>query len=204
MNEKKVACLLLVFIIAGVVYGTQVMQKSTAAIMAEKESAHEEFMTAETDCFKQEAGLKRRTEETRDLQQFLKAWTPVISRFQSGQETEQEILKTIKNSNLLTLSQKFEIRENRGSTTSTTNTTSNTLVPKAFLASLTVQDDFAKTLNWLGELERKIPVARITGCNLKKGDTGSRVTMDIQLEVPLINLQSADAKKKSATPAPKS
>ena len=47
---------------------------------------------------------------------------------------------------------------------------------RTLLASLTVQDDFAKTLNWLGELERKLPVARVTSCRIKKGDAGNRVT----------------------------
>jgi len=137
MNGKKIACLILIMIIASVVYGTQTMQHASAAMQTEKDTANEEFVTSDTECFKAEAALARRTEETRELRQFLTTWTPVINRFQSSQDAEQELMKSIRNSSLLTLSQKFEVRESR----------TNLLVPKSLLASLTVQDDFSKTMN---------------------------------------------------------
>ena len=89
MNGKKVACLILIMIIAAVVYGTQMMQQAAAAMATEKNTANDEFTSADTECFKQEAGLARRTEETRELRQFLSTWTPVIGRFQSSQDAEQ-------------------------------------------------------------------------------------------------------------------
>jgi hypothetical protein len=190
MNGKKIACLLLIMIIASVVYGTQTMQHAATDMQKEKETANDEFVVADTECFKQEAALARHTEETRELRQFLSTWTPIINRFQSSQDAEQELMRTIRNSSLLTLSQKFEVRTN----------TTNPLVPKSLLASLTVQDDFSKTMNWLGEIERKLPVARITSCRLKKGDAGGRVNLEVHFEVPLISLQAAfeEAKKKTA------
>ncbi len=196
MNGKKIACLLLIMIIASVAYGTQMMQHAAADMQKEKETANDEFVVADTECFKQEAALARRTEETRELRQFLSTWTPVINRFQSSQDAEQELMKTIRNSSLLTLSQKFEVRSN----------TTNLLVPKSLLASLTVQDDFAKTMNWLGEIERKLPVARVTSCRLKKGDAGGRVNLEVRFEIPLINLQAVfeAAKKKPSDATSKS
>ena len=196
MNGKKIACLLLMMIIASVVYGTQLMQHAAADMLKEKDTANEDFINADTECFKQEAALARRTDETRELRQFLTTWTPVINRFQSSQDAEQEIMKTIRNTSLLTLSQKFEIRQNP----------TNPLVPKSLLASLTVQDDFSKAMNWLGEIERKLPVARVTSCRLKNGDAGVRVNLEVHFEVPLINLQAVFEAVKKATPgtAPKS
>lgn len=192
MNGKKIACLVLIMIIASVIYGTQMMQNATAAMLTEKNLANEEYVTADTECFKQEAGLIRQTDETRELRQFLATWTPIINRYQSGQEAEQELMKTIRNNSLLTLSQKFEVRDNK----------SNPLVPKSFLATLTVQDEFAKTMNWLGEIERNIPVARVTGLGLKRGDAGRRVNLEVHFEIPLINLQAVfeDSKKKATAP----
>jgi hypothetical protein len=129
------------------------------------------------------------------LRQFLETWTPVINRFQSGQDGELELMKTIRNNSLLTLAQKLEVRENR----------TNPLVPKSLLASFTIQDDYAKTMNWLGEIERNVPVARVTSCRLKKGDGGGRVNLDVHFEIPLINLQAIfDEAKKKTPEAPKS
>jgi hypothetical protein len=58
-----------------------------------------------------------------------------------------------------------------------------------------VQDDFAKTLNWLGELECKIPLIRITTCRIKQGETGRQVNLEIHFEVPLVDLNAALDKK---------
>ncbi len=193
MNGKKVACLVLIMIIATFVYGAQTMQNAAAAMLKEKDIANEEYIDAETECFKEEAGLVRHTDETRELRQFLTTWTPVINKFQSGQDAEQELMKTIRNNSLLTLTQKFEVRENH----------TNPLVPRSFLASLTVQDEFSKTMNWLGEIERKIPVARVTSCRVKQGDAGRRVNMEIHFEIPLINLQAVFEEVKKKTPEPK-
>src|SRR6187401_303862 len=135
MNGKKIACLILVMIIAAVVYGTQMMQHAASAMQTEKDTANDEFLDAESQCFKQETKLAKRTEETRELRQFLETWTPIINRYQSSQDGELELMKTIRNNSLLTLAQKLEVRENK----------TNTLVPKSLLALFTVQDDFAKT-----------------------------------------------------------
>ena len=150
------------------------MQHAAADMQTEKNTANEEFVAPTPSASNRRPALARRTEETRELRQFLSTWTPVIGRFQSSQDAEQELMKTIRNSSLLTLSQKFEVRTN----------TTNLLVPKSLLASLTVQDDFPKTMNWLGEIERKLPVARVTSCRLKKGDAGGRVNLEVHLRNP--------------------
>ena len=179
---------MLIMIIAAVVYGTQMMQNASAEILTAKNAANDEFIEANESCVKKEKDLKKRTEETSDLRQFLATWIPVINKFQSGQDAEQELMKTIRNNSLLTLSQKFEVRENRATP----------LVPKSLLASLTVQDDYSKTMNWLGEIERTLPIARVTSCRLKKGDAGTRVNLEVHFEIPLINLQAVfEGAKKS-------
>jgi hypothetical protein len=187
---------MLVMIIAAVIYGTQTMQHAASAMQTEKDTANDEFLEAQNQCYKQEKKLAQRTEETRELRQFLETWTPIINRYQSSQDGELELMKTIRNNSLLTLAQKLEVRENK----------TNTLVPKSLLASFTVQDDYAKTMNWLGEIERKIPIARVTNCRLKKGDAGGRVNLEVHFEIPFINLQASfvEAKKSPTEPAPKS
>lgn len=97
-------------------------------------------------------------------------------------------MKSIRNNSLLTLSQKFEVRDNR----------TTPITPKSLLAFITVQDDYSKTMNWLGEIERTLPIARVTGCRFKKGDAGTRVNLEVHFEIPLINLQAAiEGAKKS-------
>jgi hypothetical protein len=66
----------------------------------------------------------------------------------------------------------------------------NKIVPRALLGTLIVQDDYAKTMNWLGEVERKLPLIRITSCRLKQGETGRQVSLEIHFEIPIVNLQA--------------
>jgi len=87
------------------------------------------------------------------------------------------------------VNQKFEDKANLG----------ERMRPRSILASLVVEDEYSKVLNWLGSLEKKIPLVRITSCRISAANTGRQVHMEVALEVPLIdlsvNLLGVDAKK---------
>lgn len=187
MNGKKIACLLLLLIVAGVAYGTQIMQRRCQAMLDEAEAAGIDARTAEGQRNVAETELKRLEFDTQDLRQFLADWGPAIKRIQTAQEADQAISSILRNSGILTISQKFEIRENRD----------QKVVPKILQGTLIVQDEYSKTLNWLGELERRLPLARVTSCRLKQGETGRQVSLEIHFEIPMINLdaQPEEAKK---------
>jgi hypothetical protein len=180
MNKNKVACLLLIMLLAGIAYGTQIMQKKTAFVRGEAEIANTEYEDARTKCEMAEISLGTYTASTAELLAFLKNWEPVIDRTGSGQEAEAALLNIVRSTGVLTISQKFEVKENRG----------GGIIPKTFLGTLIVQDDFPKTLNFLGEIERRLPLARITSCHIKQGDTGQRINLEIRIEIPLVNLQA--------------
>jgi hypothetical protein len=99
---------------------------------------------------------------------------------QTQSEVEESVLASLRNANLLILSQKFEVRENR----------TTPVIPKVVRASLVLEDDYAKTLNWVGELERRLPLARMMNCRITGGENGRQVHAEISLEVPLVNLQA--------------
>jgi hypothetical protein len=186
MNEKKLACVLLLMTVAVVAYGTQVMTIRARTMRQQAEAASMDAATARTDAETANIGLIRLKSETQDLRQFLSSWTPSISRLQSGQDAEQALLGIIRNSGILVVSQKFETKENRGA---------NALLPKSIQGTLTVQDDYAKTVNWLGELECKVPLIRITSCRVKQGETGRQLNLEIHFEVPLVDLNANLDKK---------
>lgn len=180
MNGKKLACIILMIVLAGLVYGTQVMQKTSSARHDEASAAESEFNNARSQREILETELTKLKYDTQDLRQFLTQWEPVIGRIQTAQEAEQTLMSIVRNSGILTLTQKFEIKDSR----------TNPLIPKSLQGTLTVQDDYAKTLNWLGELERKLPLARITTCRLKQGESGRQINLEIHFEIPLINIQA--------------
>ena len=188
MNKNKVACIILVMILAGVAYGTQIMQKKSSAMKEESEGAASEYENARSKCERAEMSLGTYTASTADLLSFLETWTSAVERLSSGQEAESALMNIVRNSGVLTMSQKFEVKDHH----------SSGIVPRCLLGTLIVQDDYAKTMNFLGEIERTIPLVRITACHIKQGDTGSRINLELHIEIPLVNLQADpdDAKKK--------
>ncbi len=182
MDGKKLACVVLMMILSGIAYGTQMIQKRAHAMKAEVESADADAHAAQDQRNNADTELQRLQFDTHDLRQFLTEWEPVIDRVQTSQQADQTVQTLLRNSGILTVSQKFEVRDAKESK----------IIPKVFQATLVVQDDFSKTLNWLGELERKLPLARVTFCRVKQGETGRQVNLEIHLDVPLINLEAVE------------
>jgi hypothetical protein len=81
------------------------------------------------------------------------------------------------------MAQRFEVVPNK-SGTSVPNA-SNATIPQIVRAHLTIEDDFIKTINWLGDLESKLPSARITSLALARGQSGNDLRMDLVVDVPL-------------------
>jgi hypothetical protein len=177
MNGKKIACVVLMMILAGIAYGAQIMQKRAKDMMEEASIAKTDAEGAENNYKRVDYEIKYLKSKTQELRQFLKDWEPTIRRIQSTQEAEQALQSIVRNSHIITLSQKSDTRENRESK----------VVPKILQGSLIVQDEFTKTMNWLGELERKIPLMRVTSCRFKQGETGRHVNVELRFDIPIIN-----------------
>ena len=188
MNKNKIACLFLTMILAGIAYGTQIMQKKASAMKQESEDAAGEYEDARGKCELAEIDLTSYTTATSDLLAFLTIWTPEVEHVTSGQDAESALMNIVRSSGVLTISQKFDIKDNHV----------GGIIPRCLQGTLIVQDDYAKALNFLGEIERSIPLARITACHIKQGDTGTRINLELHIEIPLVNLQADpdDAKKK--------
>jgi hypothetical protein len=180
MNGNKAACMILVMIIAGIVYCTQIMAQKTSAISLEATNAESDCVMAESAS--KSAGIKLENTKfnTEDLRQFLIKWRPVIERIRTGQEAENQLMSILRNSGILTISQKFEIKDNK----------TNLFMPKTLQGTLVLQDEYAKTLNWLGELERKIPIIRVNTCRLKQGENGRQLNLEIRFDIPIFNLDA--------------
>jgi hypothetical protein len=44
-------------------------------------------------------------------------------------------------------------------------------------------------MNWIGELERRLPMARMMSCRITGGDNGRQVHAEVAVEVPMVNLK---------------
>lgn len=178
MNGKKLACVVLMIFIGIATYAGQIVHQKATAKRAEAESAESDANAAKSELEIAETRTTKLRYDSDELRRFLTAWTPHVDRIQTQGQVEESILASLRNASMLILSQKFEVRDNR----------TTPVIPKIVRASLVLEDDYAKTLNWVGELERRLPLARMMSCRITGGENGRQVHAEITLEVPLVNL----------------
>lgn len=178
MNGKQMACIILLMIMGAVLYGAQIVHKKSEASVAAAEAARMDAEMAEQALENANTTLIRTKHQAQDLQRFLAAWSPQIERMASRQQVEQSIQAINRDNGVFVVSQRFEDKNNAGLR----------MMPRSVLASLVIEDEYAKVMNWLGELERKIPLARVTSCRISSASTGRQIHMETALEVPLIDL----------------
>jgi len=176
MKEHKTACVVLMMLIAGFIFGTQkmgglVVEAESSASAAEGES---NAATLQRRVF--ETNLIGLTESSRQLRGRAKEWLPHFARYLSPQDAEQDVGELIRQQGIFLLSQRYE----------QTSLSGGKFIPKVMRCELLVEDDYASTLSWLGMLEEKIPVGRVTECRLERGDRGNDVNLRLTFDVPLI------------------
>jgi hypothetical protein len=178
MNGKQIACIVLLMFIGAMTYVAQIVhQKATAAELEAEEAAFaaEAMKMAAENA---DAALKKTQFESRDLRRFLEAWTPQINRMGSRQEVEGAIQANTRDKGVFVISQRFEDKSN----------SLGLMMPKSVMASMVVEDDFHKVMNWLGSMEQKLPLARVSSCRISAAATGRQIHVEVSLEVPLVNL----------------
>ena len=186
MNGKQLACVMLIAIIGIVTYSRQMVHKKAAAVRSEAKASQDAAQTADNDRQIAEITNKRVDTESSEIRRFLDSWTPQIEGTQTTQEVEEAIQASIRNSKLYVDSQKFEAKP---------GSKSSKVVPKIVKAAIIAEDEYPKTMNWLGDLEKKLPLARITVCRVTPGKDTKSIRMELSLEIPIVNLKADPTEK---------
>ncbi|MBN8422191.1 MAG: hypothetical protein J0L73_24970 [Verrucomicrobia bacterium] len=194
MNPKQLACIILLMVIGTMTYTAQIIHKKVATTRAEAEDAETAALTAESERSTAEIGTTVYKANTEDLRRFLRSWLPAIEHVQTQQEAEQNIELSLRERGInLVRSRKTESKTSVG----------NKLIPRSVITTLTIEEEFAKVLNWLGDIERRLPTARMKVVQITGGSTITQLKMDVSFETPIFDLAAADADKKKAAPKPK-
>lgn len=176
MNDHKTACMILVLVIGAMLYGVNNLRNSTNAARSAAEAVRSEAEMAEQQAQLAEIQLKTLESKTAELRQVYNEWKPHFDNYRSPQDAERRIAEVIREGDVFLISQKFESQE----------LDRNSMISHALVGDLVIEDDYAKTLNWLGRLEESIPSCRITRCNLKRGDRGNNIHLQLQIQVPVL------------------
>lgn len=194
MNPKQLACIILLMIIGVMTYTSQIIHRTVASTRAAAEDAETAAVTAENERSTAEIETAVFKANTEELRRFLRSWLPAIEHVQTQQEAEQTIELSLRERGInLVRSRKTESKQSAG----------NKLIPRSVVTTLTIEEEFAKVLNWLGDIERRLPTARMKVVQITGGSTGTQLKMDVSFETPIFDLAAADADKKKAAAKPK-
>ena len=185
MNGKQLACVVLMMVIGVLTYSGQMVHKKAAAARAEAKTAEEAALAADSASQIAKIKSQRIDGDSSEIRHFLEAWMTQIDNAQTSQEVENAVQSSIRAANLYVDSQKFEPK--------TPN--AGVVIPRTIKAAIIAEDDYPKTMNWLGELEKKLPLARITMCRIMPGKETKNIRMELSLEVPIINLKADPTEK---------
>ncbi len=193
MNNHKMACFLLLVLIGGIVYGTQEMRNRTNLAREAAESAKQEAENAEMQRSIAETNLIMLERETFDLRNGYQNWLPHFASVTNPQEGEQKVVDAIRSGGVFLLTQRFQLKEFQGE--------ERGAITGVLEGELDFEDEYVKTLNWLGSLEEKVPSCRITSCNIIRGDRANNIHMKLKLEVPIMDPALAEVAKQNSAKA---
>lgn len=189
MNPKQLACVVLLLIIGGMTYAAQMIHNKVTTTRTEAEDAENAASTAETERSTAEIAAAMFKADTEDIRRFLRTWLPALDRVQTQQEAEQMIQLSLRERGInLIRSLKTELK----------TSANNKIIPKSLLTTLTIEEEYAKVLNWLGDIERRMPTARMKVVQITGGSTGRQLKMEVSFETPIFDLAAADADKNKA------
>ncbi|MGA1670439.1 MAG: hypothetical protein ACO39F_06080, partial [Candidatus Nanopelagicaceae bacterium] len=93
--------------------------------------------------------------QSADLREFVKDWEPYFAILEDQQAVETGMSMKVREEEMFNLSQSYQSVPHR------INNKDNEWLPTLVRASLVFDDDYAKLLNWIGQMERSRPTMRI-------------------------------------------
>lgn len=176
MSKKHLACVVIIILIAVLVQLTLTMNKRMLKTQGEADRAKAQAANSSLQLQIERSQFAELENSSRSLIEYLKVWQPYFNAVDSAQSAELKISLRVKEDNLVSLSQKYEVASNPG----------NDFLPSIMRARLTFEDDYVRLMNWLGQIESQLPTIRIGSVRLTRGTSGNDLKMELTLEQPLV------------------
>ncbi len=178
MNKKHIACAVVLIAIIGMVQASLTMNQRTLKMEADAAKAGMTANISSTTLTQERRQLEDLKTSSKPLIDYLNLWQPYFSAVDSPQNAELKISLKIKEDDLLTLSQKYDVVSQK-----------NRSLPYLMRAQITFEDNYARLLNWIGRLERELPTIRISSIRVAKGTGANDLKVDMTLEQPILTAQ---------------
>jgi hypothetical protein len=176
MNHKHISCGIIALLILALIQLTLWVQGNRTKVQKEAADAQMEEETSGSQLSREHSQLADLRRQSANLIEFLKVWLPYFTTVNTTQSAEINMQMRVREANLVNLSQRFEPAPVKN----------NASIPTSLRALLTFEDDYAKLLNWLGNLEVTMPTVRTSSIHLSKGTRANDLRMEVILEQPML------------------
>jgi hypothetical protein len=181
MNNKHIACIVIALLCVLIFQGVSMVRTRALAMQKASETAKHGAELSGITLTTQRAVLNDLKVKSADLIEYLGEWEPHFARLSTPESGEINVNALIKQDNLVLLAQRFEVSPNK---TEGVGAVGVATIPRIVRAHLTIEDDFIKTMNWLGAVESKLPISRVSNLDITRGQTGNDVRMNVVIDIP--------------------
>jgi len=177
MKEKQMACFVLLLFVGFLVYFTQGSYKKLTAARKEAYDAKAGAQTAQTAFNLATVQLNKLKKDTQGKRDFHAQWEPFLKNTANPEAAEQKVIDCVKSAGVFAVSQRFEKLQRQH----------DPLMPYILRAHLIIEDEYSKAFNWLGELEETLPTSRISSLQMKRGESGDDLRLELIVDVPVMS-----------------
>ncbi|MEZ5301622.1 MAG: hypothetical protein R3F11_13370 [Verrucomicrobiales bacterium] len=179
MNNKHLACTLIGGLIALMLWGTLQMFKKQGLKVQEAQNAKQVAESTKVACGAAKAALEVVDNNSRDLRDYLSQWD-IELRDQTFEVAQAKMEQQISGQNT-------QLTFLRRDTADRKPFSKDGYVRETVNANLTLEDDFVKSLAWLGDTEATMITSRVHSCRIKKGQAADRIHMEITIMTPIVD-----------------
>jgi hypothetical protein len=175
MNNKHLACVIIGLMICAQVYTVVIINGKAEAMKREAEAARVAADAAAQAVDVQTIQLTALKTKTAPLRKYLGVWDPYIRQSSNEERGQTMIDEMIRQGSVQSLDRKYNAAVNPN----------NGYIPKMVRADLLFEDDYHKSIQWLGEVERSFPASRVSKCRLTKGTNANDIKMELTIDLPI-------------------
>ena len=184
MNTKHLACVLLFAVVLGLFQGTMMLNKRMLSAMSALEDASSRHSTASLDRTIAQGSLEKARKDTAAHRKYLEMWKPKLEQSGSEGSAKTEFNRLLKRYKTLTTF--------LNSTSAPTENKEMIFVNRRIASNVKLEGDAEKAFQFIAAIERDMPTSRIQEMELRKGQRGNDVELNVSVETPLLPDTSKD------------
>ena len=180
MNRKHLAAILVAILAILLLQIVVEVRKRLNSIQNEVSEAQATATGTELLLSTERMAMRGIEDNSAEMLSYLDAWTAPLGEVDTPEAGELHVSSRVKEAGLVTLAQRFEVAANVG----------NDAIPRVIRAHLTFEDDYARTMNWLGNIEESMPSSRVTDLKIARGESGNDIRLSLVIDVPLLQKEA--------------